>query len=459
MKLANKAETYLINDEGIDQDAHGHEGPVQITHGTFAPSINYDDTFAGAEAAGVPHLPEVQDFNSGHGMTSWAKYIGANGKRQDAAHCYIHPLMKSGKYPNLHILANSSVSRVLFDGVRATGIEYYPTADTTKPAASIAAKKLVVLAAGALSTAPILERSGVGNAQLLRSLGIATVSDLPGVGQEYQDHHLLTYNYRSTWTAKDSFDGFHSGRESFADALAENSTKLGWNGIDVCGKVRPSEAEVTQLGPDFQARWDRDFKAHPSRPLFLVPIFNGFFGDHAALGEPADDPAHYLAVGIFSAYPYSRGSVHITSRDPLAPPSFTTGFLSDPFDLAVQVWAYKKQREIVRRSDKYAGEYAPDHPAFREGSKATCRIGPAVEGGGGFKSMEARKNLPPIEYDADDDRAIEEFIRQRLMSAWHSMGTCKMAPRDEGGVVDKFLNVHGTEGLKCAGELPQILSA
>ncbi|KAJ2967717.1 hypothetical protein NQ176_g9527 [Zarea fungicola] len=64
--------------------------------------------------------------------------------------------------------------------------------------------------------------------------------------------------------------------------------------------------------------------------------------------------------------------------------------------------------------------------------------------------MEDRKNLPPIEYDSDDDKAIEEFIRQRLMSAWHSMGTCKMAPRDEGGVVDKFLNVHGTEGLKCA---------
>ncbi|KAJ2968029.1 hypothetical protein NQ176_g9378 [Zarea fungicola] len=78
MKLANKAENHLINDDGIDQEAHGHDGPVQITHGTYAPSIDYDDTFAGAEAAGVPRLPEVQDFNSGHGMTSWAKYIGAN---------------------------------------------------------------------------------------------------------------------------------------------------------------------------------------------------------------------------------------------------------------------------------------------------------------------------------------------------------------------------------------------
>lgn len=452
LRLANKAETYLVDDAGVKQDLHGHNGPICITHGTHARTIDYEDTFAGAEAAGVPRVPDAQDFRIGHGMTSWAKYIGPDGRRQDAAHCYLHPLLRSGDYPNLHILVNSSVCRVRFDGVRATGVEYQRKIDdmALAPAAFIAAKKLVVLSAGALATAPILERSGVGSSGHLRALGIDVVSDLPGVGEDYQDHNLMSYTYKSSWTSKDSYDGLLSGREDFARALADKSTKMGWNGIDVCGKVRPSQDEVAAIGGDFQACWNRDFKDQPSRPMVILPIFNGYFGDHAALGEPVDNPAHYLSAGVFTTYPYSRGSIHITSKDPQTPASFNTGFLSNPVDLAQQVWGYKKSREVVRRSDKYAGEVVRDHPPFRQGSRAACQEGPTVQGG--FKNIAERRNLPPIEYDEHDDKVIEEFIRQRVGSSWHSMGTCKMAPRDANGVVDKNLNVYGTKGLKCAGK-------
>lgn len=438
--------------DGINQELHGHEGPINITHGAHAVTINYADMWAGAEAAGVPYVDDAQDFNQGHGMSLWAKYIGPDGKRQDAAHCYIHPLMQSGKYPNLHLLVKSTVSKVVFDGARAIGVEYVPTSDVSETTSSfIAAKKLVIVSAGALATAPILERSGVGKAEHLRAHGIEVVSDLPGVGENYQDHHLVIYPYKSTWTSKDSYDGFLSGREDFAQALADNSTKTSWNAIDVCGKIRPSEDEVAQLGSEFQAHWDRDYKHQPSRPLFIMPMLNGYLGDHAALNEPADNPTHYITTASFMTYPRSRGSVHINSTDPKMAPSFNTGFLNDEFDVKVQVWAYKKQREIIRRSDRYAGEYAPGHPAFRKGSRAACQSGPAVEGG--FESMEQRRNLPPIEYDEEDDLAIAEFIRANIGSSWHSLGTCKMAPRESGGVVDKHLNVHGTQNLKCAGKL------
>ncbi|TQV90573.1 glucose-methanol-choline (gmc) oxidoreductase [Cordyceps javanica] len=449
LALANKAENHQLDDPKIDKSAHGHAGPIQVSYGTHHPNMNHDDIFDAAESLGVPHVANLQDFEVGHGFEHWAKYISPDGKRQDTAHCYIHPLMKSGNYPNLHVLPDSTVTRVKFEGTRAVGIEYEPTSNRNKAAPSfIAARKQVVVAAGALNTPLLLERSGVGRAELLRKIGIDVISDLPGVGENYQDHNLITYRYKASLTPETSFDGLLSGREDVAQAMATGSSKMGWNGLDVGGKLRPTEDEVAQLGPAFRERWERDFKHQPSRPVMLLAYFYGYFGDHAALGEPADNPAHYMTSGAYTAYPYARGSIHVTSADPRAPPDFATGFLEDPVDLTKQVWAYKKQREIMRRSDKYAGEEPTSHPAFPAGSAAACRDGPAVAGG--FGSVQDRAGLPPIEYSADDDEAIRDWIRSHLETAWHSVGTCKMAPQDEGGVVDKDLNVYVTQALKVA---------
>ncbi|ATY58902.1 alcohol dehydrogenase [Cordyceps militaris] len=446
---ANKAETHLLDNPDIDKSAHGHAGPVQVSYGTHHRNLNHDDIFDAAESLGIPRVADLQDFEAGHGFERWAKYISPDGKRQDTAHCYIHPLIKSGNYPNLHILAGSIVTRVQFDGTRAVGVAYEPTSNPKKTAPTfIAAKKQVVLSAGALNTPLVLERSGVGQSALLRTLGIAVVADLPGVGEHYQDHNLITYSYKAALTPATSFDGLLSGREDVEQALAAGSSKMGWNGLDVGGKLRPSAAEVAQLGPAFQACWERDFAAQPSRPLALLAYFNGYFGDHAALNEPAANPTHYMTAGAYTAYPYARGRIHSTSPSPRAKPAFTTGFLQHPADLAAQVWAYKKQREIMRRSDVYAGEQRASHPAFAAGSKAACRDGPAVEGG--FGSAADRARLPLLEYSAADDAAIEDWIRAHLETAWHAVGTCRMAPREQGGVVDKHLNVYGTQGLKVA---------
>ncbi|KAM3459040.1 hypothetical protein MY3296_000187 [Beauveria thailandica] len=456
LALANKAENHQLDDPKIDKNAHGHDGPIQVSYGTHLSKLNNDDILDAAESLGVPHVANLQDFEVGHGFERWAKYISPDGKRQDTAHCYIHPLIQSGNYPNLHILPDSTVTRIKFDGTRAIGVEYEPTTNRTQtPAAFMAAKKQVVVTSGALTTPLILERSGVGNAELLRRLGIDVVSDLPGVGEDYQDHNLILYRYKATLTPEMSFDGLLSGREDIHEALAAGSSKMGWNGLDVGGKLRPTEDEVAQLDPAFQECWERDFKHRPSRPIMLLVYFSGYFGDHVALNEPVDNPAHYITAGTYTAYPYARGSTHITATDPRAKPDFVTGFLENPVDLTKLVWAYKKQREIMRRSDRYAGEEATSHPRFPAGSKAACQDRPAVAAaaaaeGGGFKSVQDRANLPPLEYSKDDDEAIEDWIRSHIETAWHSVGTCKMAPREKGGVVDKDLNVYGTQGLKVA---------
>ncbi|KAJ6779318.1 hypothetical protein PWT90_02501 [Aphanocladium album] len=446
--LANKAENHLLGDAEINKSAHGHSGPVQITYGTQLPKNNNDDLLGAAEALGIPHR-DVQDFQTGHGFERCAKYIGSDGRRQDTAHCYLHPLMRSGDCPNLHILTSSLVRGIRFDGTRAIGVEYEPTENPDGAAAVfIGAKKQIVVAAGALNTPLILERSGVGKGDLLREHGINVVSDLPGVGEDYQDHHLLTYPYKAFLTAENSFGELLTGREDFFKAMAEGSSKMAWNGIDLAGKLRPSEEEVAQLDPAFQECWERDFKHQPSRPVIFFAYFFGYFGDYAALNEPVGEHAYYITSGTFTAYPYARGSIHITADDPRAPPDFVTGYLKNPVDLTKQVWAYKKQREIMRRTDKYAGEMAAGHPAFPAGSMAACRDGPVVEGG--FKSVEDRAALSPVQYSKEDDAAIEDWIRSHLETGWHSIGTCKMAPREQGGVVDKHLNVYGTQGLKIA---------
>ncbi len=119
-----------------------------------------------------------------------------------------------------------------------------------------------------------------------------------------------------------------------------------------------------------------------------------------------------------------------------------TGFLADPqgLDVKKHIWAYKKTREIMRRMDCYRGEVPSWHPVFAKDSSAAI--------------IETKDPLPDgvedIKYSVEDDRAIEEFVRQKVSTTWHSMGTCKMKPREQGGAVDAALNVYGVKGLKVA---------
>jgi alcohol oxidase len=152
--------------------------------------------------------------------------VSPEGKRQDAAHVYIHPLIQSG-HRNLHLLLETEVIRVIFNGDKAVGVECRPNpVHQPEIAASepkiIRAKKLVVLSAGALSSPQILEQSGVGDARLLEKLDIPVIADLPGVGENYNDHNHIMYAYKTSLDASETFDGKPTG---------DGDPKMGWNGI------------------------------------------------------------------------------------------------------------------------------------------------------------------------------------------------------------------------------------
>jgi alcohol oxidase len=205
------------------------------------------------------------------------RYISPEGIRQDVSHCYIHPRLQDGKHPNLHILVESQVIRVVFEQQKAVGVEFRPNPrfhDSTLTQ-RVRARKMVIISCGALATPSVLERSGIGSAEVLSSAGVDLVSEIPGVGDGYQDHHLLCYPYRTSLEEHETLDSILNGRVSPSDLLANNDPRLGWNTQDVTAKLRPTDADVVALGPEFQAAWDKDFKNKPDKPLAMIGLVSG----------------------------------------------------------------------------------------------------------------------------------------------------------------------------------------
>ncbi|KAI0547243.1 GMC oxidoreductase [Xylaria curta] len=163
-----------------------------------------------------------------------------------------------------------------------------------------------------------------------------------------------------------------------------------------------------------------DDKVIPSRPLASMILINGILADPAAFPK-----GEYFTICSYVPYPYSRGHVHITGPEIGQAPDFKSGFLADQdsVDLEIYIWAYKKQREIARRIKTMRSEIPDQHPPFLQ-------------------------NV--IEYSDEDNEAIKRFIRGKVATTWHPLGTCRMAPLKEGGVVDERLNMHGIESLKMA---------
>ncbi|KAI1099046.1 GMC oxidoreductase-domain-containing protein [Jackrogersella minutella] len=193
-------------------------------------------------------------------------------------------------------------------------------------------------------------------------------------------------------------------------------------GADVL--LRPTEADVSSLGPQHQAAWDRELKNVPDKPLMVMfPV------------DPSNvPPTRNCTIVTFNLYPLSRGHVHITGPKIDDIPEFDPGALSDPeaLDVKSHMWTYKKHREIVHRMGIIRDKIPGMHPTFPDGSKVV------------------KNDTGKFECTAEDDKIIEDFIREHLDFTWHPISTCKMASHKELGVVDPALNVYGVQRLKIA---------
>ena len=189
------ADKYAVAIPKADSDEnHGHNGPIQVSRGTYGAPKMQAEYIAAAKKVGWREVPDKSDVNSVNAVWRANRFISPEGKRQDAASCYIHPRVKDGKHPNLQILVETQVTRVLLDqnNDRAVGVEFrrnprFDPDTSSKSFQSIRARKLVILAGGTCATPTILECSGIGEAQVLNRAGVPVLVDLPGVGSDYED--------------------------------------------------------------------------------------------------------------------------------------------------------------------------------------------------------------------------------------------------------------------------------
>jgi len=198
--------------------------------------------------------------------------------------------------------------------------------------------------------------------------------DLPGVGENFQDHYLTFSVYRAK-PDTESFDDFVRGVPEVQKAVFEEwnikgTGPLATNGIDAGVKARPTEEELEEMKswptPDFSpSGWESYFKHKPDKPVMHYSVIAGWFGDH--LDMP---PGKFFTMFHFLEYPFSRGFTHILSPDPYEAPDFDAGFMNDKRDMAPMVWGYIKSRETARRMQAYAGEVTTMHPHFKHDSAA-----------------------------------------------------------------------------------------
>lgn len=273
-----KLETY----HGVDESGvHGRSGPIHVTRGTYNSTRIEDEFIAAASKLGWREVPDVQDLESINAVSRAQRYISSDGKRQDAATCYLHPRLQDGKHPNLHVLVESQILRILFDENKtATGVEYRPNPlfhpDEAGVIRTIKARKLVIAATGACATPSLLERSGVGNPKVLEAAGVPVVADVTGVGEGYEDHHLLGYPYHSSLGPDDTLDRLVFGNMGSPEDLIKSGDKmLGSNAQEVQAKIRPTEAEVAALGPEFKEAFDNEFKDYPDKPMVVLTAIAG----------------------------------------------------------------------------------------------------------------------------------------------------------------------------------------
>lgn len=386
------------NVRGSD-DFHGDKGPLHVSDQKAPRPISQ----AYIDACAQTQLRETSEFNEGdnEGAGFWQTTIfhgeEKNGERCSAAAAYLLPVMD--KRSNLTVLTKVRATKVLFEDKRATGVAYR----AGKQVLEVQASREVILCGGVFQSPHLLQLSGVGRAQDITRHGISVVHDLPGVGQNLQDHLDFTLAYKT----KDT-DNFGIGLRGTLN-LIKAIFKWRKDGISMLASTFSECGGFFKTDPNL----DRpDVQTH-----FVIAV--------------VDDHARKLHLGYgYSCHvcvlrPHSRGEVFLKSADPLADPGIDPNFLSDPRDLETLIKGAKMTRAQLHA--------APLRPYIH-------------------------KELFGVS-DTTTDAEWAQHIRDRADTIYHPVGTCKMG-QDEMAVVDDQLRVHGVSGLRVvdASIMPRLVS-
>ncbi len=357
----------------------GAVGPVYLTTPECDNPL-FDAFFGAVQEAGYPLTDDVNGYQQeGFGKFDRTTY---KGRRWNAARAYVHPV-KNRK--NLTVKCGAMATRILFEGKRAVGVEYEKDKKTLKAYATE-----VISCGGSINSPQLLQLSGVGNAKELAALGIDVVHDLPGVGENLQDHLELYVQYAckkpvSMYPALQWYNQPKIGLEWLLKGTGSAAT----NHFEAGGFIRSND-EVE----------------YPNLQYHFLPVAIRYDGS-----APADGHGYQVHVGPMNTD--VRGHVKIKSKDPKVYPSIKFNYLSTENERKEWVQAIRKTREIMTQ------------PAFDE-----------------FRGTE----LAPGK-QAQTDEEILEFVANEGESAYHPSCTCAMGTHDM-AVTDSQLRVRGIEGLR-----------
>ncbi|KLU81151.1 hypothetical protein MAPG_00246 [Magnaporthiopsis poae ATCC 64411] len=338
-----------------------------------------------------------------------------NKTRSYAANSYL-PLAG----PNLEILTSTQVEKVNLVGCKAG---MYKAKGVTLPNGKVInAVREVVVSAGAVQSPGLLELSGVGQPAVLKAAGVTPLIDLPGVGENYQDHIRMSNTYRLKEEV-DSFDNlifdaggknatgelqkWLSGERSLYEYTSKAYGFLTWAQLGVADKMKAAAVSVASTSNVVDKK-KLEYLGNsrvPSVEYVLDANYVGAFGYKGG---------KYVTIFTTVMHPMSRGSVHIDPKDPRGKPVIDPKYLNNEYDVLGLVEGGKLARRIAQTEPMASTIQAETEP------------GPEVE----------------------SDEQWSTFARKAALTFNHPLGTCPMLPRTDGGVVDADLRVYGTTNLR-----------
>ncbi len=359
--------------------------------------LSWDILEAFRQAAAQTGISSIDDFNGGDNEgCSYFQVNQKRGVRWNASKAFLRGIRQR---PNLHVLTGAEAERLELDGGRANALHLRWQGQALR----VSARREVILCAGAIGSPALLQRSGIGPRPMLERLGIGVKHELPGVGENLQDHLQLRLIYRV------------SGVKTLNRIAASAWGKLGMGLEYLFNRSGPLAMAPSQLGA-FARSSPEQLRANLQyhvQPLSLERF-----------GEPLHDFPAFTA-SVCNLRPYSRGRVTITSMDASVAPSIMPNYLSDSRDLQVAADAIRLTRRIV--------------------------AAPALAG---YRPEEYK---PGPEYRSEED--LQRAAGEIGTTIFHPVGTCAMGQGRE-AVVDARLRVHGIAGLRVvdASIMPSITS-
>jgi len=373
-------------------DYRGGDGPLRVSRETV-PNPLFDAFIEAGQQTGYPFTEDMNGYQQeGFGRMDMTIH---RGRRWSAATAYLKPAMQR---PNLSVKTGALTTRILFDGRRATGVEY----EVGKSLVQVMADAEVILCGGAINSPQLLMLSGVGPADHLGEHDIPVVADLPGVGQNLQDHLELYVQYECTkpitlFSSTRPWNQVWIGLEWFLFQTGMGASAH----LEAGGFIR-SRAGVE----------------HPDLQYHFLP---SVVWDHGRIMPDR----HAFQAHVGPMRPTSVGALTLTSADPRQHPRIQPNYLATEGDRREMRDAVKLTREIFSQNafDAYRG------PEMAPGA------------------------------DVKTDAEIDAFVRRKADSAYHPSCTCKMGI-DENAVVDGETKVHGLESLRVvdASIMPDVVS-